>query len=256
MKVLLIDDHPLILAALQAVIRGLGDDVTVVGAGSEREARAALKQDPDHDLVLLDLHLGDNDGFEFLAELRSLYPSLPIVVVSASDRASDVIRAIDAGAMGFVPKRASNDTLFEALRLVMSGGIYVPPMTLGSAPLPPRPPNDGDTVPDIMRPHPIEDVEELTSAAERVPHPPPAASLDDLGLSRRQADVLAYLLQGMPNKIIAREMHLSVDTVKDHVAAVLRALGVSSRTQAVLAISQMTQRAGASGVPAWRRSQR
>ena len=67
--------------------------------------------------------------------------------------------------------------------------------------------------------------------------------------------MLAYLLQGMPNKMIAREMHLSVDTVKDHVAAVLRALGVSSRTQAVLAVSQMTQRAGGQGVPAWRRSQ-
>ena len=109
MKVLLIDDHPLILAALQAVIRGLGDDVTVVGVSTEREARAALKSDPDHDLVLLDLHLGDGDGFELLAELRGLYPALPIVVVSASDRASDVIRAIDTGAMGFVPKRASND---------------------------------------------------------------------------------------------------------------------------------------------------
>ena len=258
MKVLLIDDHPLILAALQAVIRGLGDDVTVVGASTEREARAALKRDPDYDLALLDLHLGEADGFELLAELRGLYPALPIVVVSASDRASDVIRAIDAGAMGFVPKRASNDTLFEALRLVMSGGIYVPPMTLGMAPAPPAPPGDGDTVPDVMRPHPIDEVDEMTSAAGSAPHRVPATSLEAMGLSKRQADVLAYLLQGMPNKMIAREMHLSVDTIKDHVAAVLRALGVSSRTQAVLAVSQMTQmtqRAGASGVPAWKRSQ-
>ncbi len=255
MKVLLIDDHPLILAALQAVIRGLGDDVTVVGVSTARDARAALKQDPDHDLVLLDLHLGDSDGFELLAELRGLYPALPIVVVSASDRASDVIRAIDAGAMGFVPKRASNDTLFEALRLVMSGGIYVPPMTLGIAPVSAAPPNEEETVPDVMRPHPIDDVDALASAAARAPYQVPAASLDSLGLSKRQTDVLAYLLQGMPNKMIAREMHLSVDTVKDHVAAVLRALGVSSRTQAVLAISEMTQRAGG-GVPGWKRSQR
>ena len=256
MKVLLIDDHPLILAALRAVIRGLGDDVTVVGVGTEREARAALKSDPDHDLVLLDLHLGDGDGFDLLAELRGLYPALPIVVVSASDRASDVIRAIDTGAMGFVPKRASNETLFEALKLVMSGGIYVPPMTLGATAASPAAPTDGDTVPDVMRPHPVGEVDELTRAAGSAPHQVPAASLDNLGLSKRQADVLAYLLQGMPNKIIAREMKLSVDTVKDHVAAVLRALGVSSRTQAVLAISQMTQRAGGHGVPAWRRSQR
>ncbi|MES2959259.1 MAG: response regulator transcription factor [Pseudomonadota bacterium] len=255
MKVLLIDDHPLILSALQAVIRGLGDDVTIVGVGTEREARAVLKGDPDQDLVLLDLHLGESDGFALLAELRGSYPALPIVVVSASDRASDVIRAIDAGAMGFVPKRASNATLFEALRLVLSGGIYVPPMTLGSAPAPAAS-NEGDTVPDVMRPHPVDDVVEQTGAAGNAPQPAPTPSLDNLGLSKRQADVLAFLLQGMPNKVIAREMNLSVDTVKDHVAAVLRALGVSSRTQAVLAISQMTQRAGGHGLPAWRRSQR
>ena len=255
MKVLLVDDHPLILAALQAVIRGLGDDVDVMGVASESEARAALKRDPDHDLLLLDLHLGDGDGFAFLAELRNAYPALPIVVVSASDRASDVIRAIDAGAMGFVPKRASNDILFEALRLVMSGGIYVPPMTLGIMPAPAAPLHEGDTVPDVMRPHPIDDVEELTSAAGAAPHQVVPSSLRALGLSKRQAAVMALLLQGMPNKIIARELHLSVDTVKDHVAAVLRALGVSSRTQAVLAVSQMSQSGEGHGVPAWRRTQ-
>ena len=255
MKVLLVDDHPLILSALQAVIRGLGDDVTVMGVSNEREARAALKHDPDHDLVLLDLHLGEGDGFALLAELRGLYPALPIVVVSASDRASDVIRAIDAGAMGFVPKRASNATLFEALRLVMSGGIYVPPMSLGIGATPDMAATEGDTVPDVMRPHPADDVQEAISASGRGSFQAPPASLEALGLSRRQADVLAYLLQGMPNKIIAREMHLSIDTIKDHVAAVLRALGVSSRTQAVLAISQMSRSAGSQGLPAWKRSQ-
>jgi DNA-binding NarL/FixJ family response regulator len=253
MKVLLIDDHPLILAALQAVIRGLGDDVTMVGVGTAAEARTALKNDPEQDLVLLDLYLGEGDGFELLSELRTRYPALPIVVVTASDRASDVIRAIDAGAMGFVPKRASNATLFDALRLVMSGGIYVPPMTLGGAYGLIEPPTDGDTMPDVMRPHPGERIDRQPGTT---PHPAPATSLDSLGLSKRQTDVLAYLLQGMPNKLIAREMHLSVDTVKDHVAAVLRALGVSSRTQAVLAVSQMTQHAAGHAVPAWTRSQR
>ena len=244
MKVLLVDDHPLILAALQSVIKGLGDDVTVVGAGTEREARDALKRDPDFDLVLLDLQLGEHSGFDLLGDLRKLYPALPVVVVSASDRASDVIRAIDAGAMGFVPKRASNDTLFEALRLVMSGGIYVPPMTLGfdvsSAPVP----SGGDTVPDVMRPRAVDlDLIEIAQAAAAAPHQEAPVSLDSLGLSKRQADVLSYLLKGMPNKLIAREMHLSVETVKDHVAAVLRVLGVSSRTQAVIAVSQLTQKA-------------
>ena len=132
MKVLLIDDHPLILSALQSVIQGLGENLTVVGVSSARAARETLGSDADFDLVLLDLQLGDADGSDVLTEFRAAYPALPVVVVSASDRASDVIRAIDLGAMGFVPKRASNETLFEALRMVMSGGIYVPPMTMAS----------------------------------------------------------------------------------------------------------------------------
>ena len=231
MKVLLVDDHPLILSALQAVIQGLGDDVSVLGAASAAEARAALQRDADFDLVLLDLSLGDADGFEVLTEMRATYPSLPVVVVSASDRTSDVIRAIDLGAMGFVPKRSSNDQLFEALRMVMSGGLYVPPMMLGldAAPV------DGDTVPDVMRP--------VGATSSQSPYQKAPLSLESVGLTPRQSDVLALLLQGKPNKLIARELNVSVETVKDHVAAVLRALGVSSRTQAVLAVSQMQQQA-------------
>jgi DNA-binding NarL/FixJ family response regulator len=245
MKVLLVDDHPLILAALQSVIRGLGDDVTVVGVSTEKEARAALKRDPDYDLVLLDLQLGASDGFDLLVDLRKTYPALPIVVVSASDRTSDVIRAIDAGAMGFVPKRASNDTLVEALTMVMNGGIYVPPMALGLQRAP-EPASEGDTVPDVMRPRVGEmSFADSTRGALHAPHQDDTPSVESLGLSKRQSDVLAYLLQGMPNKLIAREMGISIETVKDHVAAVLRALNVSSRTQAVLAVSQMTRRGSA-----------
>ena len=133
MRVLLIDDHPLILSALQNVIQGMGEagDVAVVGVAGARAARAALGADDSFDLVLLDLRLGDADGFDLLVELRNGWPAIPVVVVSASDRSADVIRAIDLGAMGFVPKRASNETLMEALGVVMSGGIYVPPMTMG-----------------------------------------------------------------------------------------------------------------------------
>jgi len=237
MKVLLIDDHPLILQALQSVIQSLGSDTTVVGAGSARAARETLQADSDFDLVLLDLHLGDADGFEVLVEFRKTYPALPVVVVSASDRHSDVIKAIDLGAMGFVPKRASNDSLFEALNMVMSGGIYIPPMTLGSEPSAPKP--QGDTVPSVLR--------VVREHAQDSSFPAAALPLAEIGLTPRQTDVLALLLKGLPNKLIARELGLSVETVKDHVAAVLRALNVSSRTQAVLAVSQMQ-----GGLPAWR----
>ena len=240
MKVLLIDDHPLILAALQNVIQGLGDHVDVVGVSSARAAREALQRDADFDLVLLDLQLGDADGFDLLTEFRNAYPAVPVVVVSASDRTSDVIRSIDLGAMGFVPKRASNETLFEALHMVMSGGIYVPPMSMGS----PSPPPRSDGPPGAPAAYTVRDAA-MGSNFQR-----PTSGLEALGLTPRQTEVLALLLQAKPNKLIARELNLSVETVKDHVAAVLRALNVSSRTQAVLAVGQMSQSPG--GLGAWR----
>jgi DNA-binding NarL/FixJ family response regulator len=144
--------------------------------------------------------------------------------------------------MGYVPKRASNETLFEALRMVMMGGIYVPPMTMGSETNLPVP--EGDTIPSVLR---VVREQAHDSGFQGQP------GLESLGLTPRQTDVLALLLQGKPNKLIARELKVSVETVKDHVAAVLRALNVSSRTQAVLAVSQMSQ-GGKLG--SWRNSTR
>ena len=247
MKVLLVDDHPLILSALQAVIQSIGSDTTVVGVDSAAAARATLQEDANFDLVLLDLALGDADGFDVLVEFRAAYPAVPVVVVSASDRASDVIRAIDSGAMGFVPKKSSHGELHAALHMVMTGSMYVPPSMLGLEFG--RSIVAGDTVPGIMRP--LGDAP-LGPAA----HPEPQQklpTLKDVGLTPRQGEVLSLLLQGLPNKLIARQLNLSVETVKDHVAAVLRALGVSSRTQAVLAVSQMTQFQGGFS---WRPPQR
>ncbi len=264
MKVLLVDDHPLVLSALQAVIQTIGNDTTVVGVDSAAAARAAMREDADYDLVLLDLALGDADGFDVLIEFRAAYPAVPVVVVSASDRTSDVIRAIDNGAMGFVPKKSSHAELHEALRMVMTGSMYVPPAMLGLD-FGGSGRQAGDTVPGVMRP--TGSVGSVGSAAagghaEAAPLGAAARpeahqrlpSIDEVGLTPRQAEVLGLLLQGLPNKLIARQLNLSVETVKDHVAAVLRALGVSSRTQAVLAVSQMTQAQG--GFYTWRPPQR
>lgn len=239
MKVLLIDDHPLILSALQTVIEGLGDNVKVVGVESAGEARVALKASLDFDLVLLDLQLGDANGFDVLAEFRAAYPALPVVVVSASDRASDVIRAIDLGAMGFVPKRTGKEMLAQALRLVMAGGIFVPSMSLGSGMSHAPAPAAGS---------PVQAIGEAAQASgfQKV------EALEGLSLTPRQTDVLALLLQGKPNKVIARELGVSVETVKDHVAAVLKALGVNSRTQAVLAVGQMSQQQPGAGFTTFR----
>jgi DNA-binding NarL/FixJ family response regulator len=146
--------------------------------------------------------------------------------------------------MGFVPKKSSHADLHEALRIVMTGSMYVPPHMLGlefgkglggSG--------SGDTVPGVMRPLGEGSPGALGPNAQPDPHQK-TPSMKDIGLTPRQAEVLSLLLQGLPNKLIARQLNLSVETVKDHVAAVLRALGVSSRTQAVLAVSQMTQGQG------------
>lgn len=235
MKVLVIDDHPLILSAIQSVIQGLADHVSVVSASSGDAARQALQANTDVDLILLDLHLGDVDGFDLLEDFRSAYQGVPVVVVSASDRSGDVIRALDMGAMGFVSKRSSNATLMSALQQVIAGGVYVPPMSLSA-----------------------DNTESPTKLQEPAPAPQ-TPSLRQLGMTPRQTDVLALLLKGQSNKLIARSLNLSVETVKDHVAAVLRALNVSSRTQAVIAVSQMWQQQPASNdeadrISAWRLS--
>lgn len=266
MKVLLIDDHPLILSALQAIIQTLDDDIDVATADTPEAAFTLLAQDSGVELVLLDLSLGEAvDGFDVLADLRERHPGLPVVVVSATERLSDMVRAVDMGAMGFVPKRSSNSELFEALALVLAGGVFIPPALLGlvrlpgmklseaaagrtpplpQPPAPPSPPaayasgylppaDAGDTSPAVMRPMVGDDLG-VGSAGLHM-------GMATLGLTPRQTDVLALLLKGLPNKLIARELNVSVDTIKDHVAAVLRALGVNSRTQAVLVVSRMTQ---------------
>ena len=294
MKVMLIDDHPLILSALQTIIQTLDDQIDVVTADNPADAFALLDNDTGVELLLLDLTLGESvDGFAVLAELRTRFPALPVVVVSATERLADMVRAVDMGAMGFVPKRTPTPELFEALALVLAGGVFIPSALLGlvrlpgmklaeaaaaadaaagrrphhtpmrspsptSSPSPPQPapprpahwaPDDaGDTSPAVMRS--MVGNEEPAPASHLFPAGSGAAQrmgMAALGLTPRQSDVLALLLKGLPNKLIARELNVSVDTVKDHVAAVLRALGVNSRTQAVLVISRMNQQRGAGG---------
>ena len=238
MNVLLIDDHPLILSALRTLVQDLGERVHVAAATAAHQARDILAANPGFDIALLDLHLGEDDGFELLVELRTTYPALPVVIVAASDHRDDVMRAIDLGAMGFVPKCAANATLMEALRMVMSGGIYLPPSVMRS----PSPSRSQGNVGQRSR---------WDGALDREAA---AANLDALAvtLTPRQKEVLALLLRGQSNKLIARALNLSVETIKDHVAAVLRTLKVSSRTQAVLAVSKMSNPAALSS---WRDGQ-
>jgi len=211
LKVLVVDDHPLIREALRQVLRALDENIELVEAAGAPEAAAAAEAHGDLDLILLDLALPGADGFEVLRELRERHPSFPIVVLSATEQAEVVMRALDAGAMGFIPKTSSNELLLGALRLVLSGGVYLPAEVLRRSPAP------------VLR-----------SA-------PAAAGTDcrDLGLTQRQAQVLALVIQGKPNKIICRELDLAEGTVKIHVTAILKALGVANRTQAVIAVGKL-----------------
>lgn len=271
MKVLLVDDHPLILASLQSIIQTLDDAVAVVTADNPEDAFTLLAADTEVDLVLLDLGLGVGvDGFAVLADLRERYPALPVVVVSATEQLTDMVRAVDMGAMGFVPKRTPNPELFEALALVLSGGVFIPPALLGLVRLQGMSMADAAVAADAATARrvagqaaapPAWQAPGAGAAAQAgpsafaalstdAPAPPPSgrgvlprSGAAALGLTPRQADVLELLLKGLPNKLIARELNVSVDTIKDHVAAVLRALGVNSRTQAVLVISRMTHQA-------------
>jgi DNA-binding NarL/FixJ family response regulator len=230
MHVLVIDDHPLILAAMQAVVTGLGDGYRVTCAVSAAEARARLQADPDFDLMLLDLMLGDDNGFDLLTEFRSDHPRVPVVVLSASESKEHVLRALDLGAMGYITKRAGSAEVVSALRIVLSGGLYVPPQAFAGGPAGRIGTTDGPA-----------------SLVTR-------SVLEQLGLTPRQGEVLKGMLCGLPNKMIARELDLSVETVKDHVQSVLRSLHVTSRTQAVLAIAPLLN--GEPGNFGWRPGRR
>lgn len=271
MKVLMLDDHPLILSALRQMLEAQSPGIEVAAAETPEQAKALLAAGgPPFDLLLLDLKLGDDvDGFDVLAELRQQHPELPVAIVSATERLADVVRAVDMGAMGFVPKRSSMAELSEALAMVLAGGVFIPPALLELIARMQGRGDLGDTTITAARAQlaAADAAEAAARAAAAAPAPEAAAApaaagpahvlaslvprrpdgLDALGLTPRQTEVLALLLKGLPNKLIARELNLSVETVKDHVAAVLRALEVNSRTQAVLAVSRIIQQRAGTG---------
>lgn len=214
MRLLLVDDHALFREGLRLVLERLDPAFEIVEAGDGAGAFAAIAAHGDLALVLLDLALPDVPGFDALQLIRHRRPDLPVVVLSATEDRATVIEAINRGAMGFIPKTSDSAQLIGALRLVLARGVYVPPSALTN------PLNAGDAPPAAM----------VKSKN---------ASLRELGLTQRQIEVLGFVVQGMPNKLIARTMNLSEPTVKTHVAACLRALHVGNRTQAVLAVGRL-----------------
>jgi DNA-binding NarL/FixJ family response regulator len=225
MEVLIVDDHPLIREGLANVLTELGSEVTVHQSETADETRELLQVQTGLALILLDLGVPGAQGLSLLEEIRALRPETPVVVLSANDGRDTVLKAIDAGAMGFISKRTATGVLINALRLVLAGSVYVPPQVLKS--VPESPPIQGLPNLDEKRP--------LTPA--------------DIGLTGRQADVLALLVQGKPNKIICRELSLAEGTVKTHIAAILRVLNVANRTQALFALSRLRVQLPAPAAP-------
>src|SRR5262245_39795420 len=130
MKVLVVDDHVLIREALRGVLKELKEDATVLDASDSGQAMRQITQHPELALILLDLNLPDRNGFEVLTDLRHRYPAISIVVLSGFNDRANVVRALDLAAMGFIPKTSQREVMMNALRLVLSGGIYIPPEIL------------------------------------------------------------------------------------------------------------------------------
>jgi DNA-binding NarL/FixJ family response regulator len=221
MKFLIVDDHVLIREAMRGVLRGLRPAAQMFEAGDAQAALQALQTEPDIDLVLLDLHLPDQDGLQVLATVAQRHPSVAVVMLSGDKDPATIHRALAAGAQGFIPKTETREVLSSALALVLAGGVYVPTAALRAA-----------------SPAPAVAASDPQLAPNTLPTRAPMAA-NPLGLTDRQLDVLALLMEGKNNKLICRALDLAEPTVKNHVSAILKALGVSSRTEAVLAVTRL-----------------
>ena len=133
MKILLVDDHALLREALRGALTELESEAAIFEASVGGETMQFVAQHPDVDLILLDLNLPDRDGFGVLAELRQRYPTVSVVVISALQDRDNVMRALDLGALGFIPKSATRKVILGALQLVFAGGVYIPPQALARA---------------------------------------------------------------------------------------------------------------------------
>ncbi|GLR82536.1 two component transcriptional regulator, LuxR family [Azospirillum oryzae] len=212
MKILIGDDHLLFREGLRRLLEQLQGEASFVEAGTFDEVLDQCRAGSTFDIILMDLHMPNWPGFDGLREIQALQPGVPVVVISASEALGDIRGALDHGATGYIPKSSSVKVMMGALNLVFSGGIYLPPGA-------------------------------LTASMEAAPRRRTVDMSDrsaGYGLTQRQREVLECLRLGKSNKQIAYELGLSEGTVKIHVTAIFKSLGVKNRTQAVIAAAAMS----------------
>jgi len=207
-NILLVDDHALFRAGLRFLLRRLDAELNLDEAGDCAGALQRLAA-VTYDLVLLDLSMPNTGGLDALDALREIAPSTPFVIISGEEDPHVVRASIEHGAMGFIPKSSTPEVLIQAIALVLAKGVYLPRTVLAAA-------------------HPAPGPREAGSDPTLLP-----------GLTPRQMDVLRGVITGKTNKTIAQELNLSDATVKAHLTLTFRALGVSSRTEAIYAAAKL-----------------
>ena len=204
MKILLVDDHALFREGMHHIVCQLDEKVDILDAASFAEAMTVAENNPDLDLVLLDLKMPDSNGVDTVKSFHSSHPLVPLVVVSGTDYRSDIEHAMNSGAMGFISKASNSKDMLQALRIVLGGGIYLPPQLL----------------------------QQTLSGMAEGRRDGRSWRINKFGLTVRQMDVLQHLAQGLSNKDIAQAIGLAEGTVKIHVAAIFQALRVNNRNEA------------------------
>ncbi len=225
MKILIADDHRLVIEAVKAKLAELEPGIEFILAMSVDELLARASDDID--LAVIDLNMPGAQGQDHVDEIRRRHPAVPVVVLSGYEDPAVMRGVLERGVLGFIPKAYSPEVMLSAVRLVLAGGAYVPPMMLSAVP------------PGIVAGVPSGAFE----AAQRGPATAASQTLEHLRnvLTDRQVEVLRLLSQGKPNKLIGRALGISEGTVKIHLAAIFRALNVRNRTEAVVAAQTLTE---------------
>jgi DNA-binding NarL/FixJ family response regulator len=224
MKILIADDHRLVTEAVKTKLSEIGEGIEFCIAMSVDELLRTVSDDVD--LAVVDLNMPGADGYSHIDELRRRHPSVPVIVLSGYEDPALMRGALERGALGFIPKAYSPEVMLSAVRLVLAGGVYVPPMMLSALP------------PGVVAASPEQPAGGTARSASGG-----SATLETLRsvLTERQVEVLQLLSQGKPNKLIGRSLGISEGTVKIHLAAIFRALNVRNRTEAVVAAQTLTE---------------